>query len=174
MEDFEEHLAKPKKRRLTQKQKDALAEGKRRAKVKREQAIIQETRAKQRLERMERQKIVDEQKEIEIYNRLMKKGNDKISNWKKIKYKYMALANSMSDYNELKEVVQSITSEDVLTGKHVEYLKEVLDSYTNPPLDPEDMESELPTIEEEDEVEYQEEDRPLPPLLEDPRDIRMV
>ena len=132
MEDFEEKLQKPKKRRLTQKQKDALAEGKRRAKIKREQAIIQETKAKQRLERTERQKVVDEQKEIEIYNRLMQKGNDKINKWKKIKYKYMSMADSMSDYNELKEVVQSITEEDVLTGKHIEYLKEVVDAYKNP------------------------------------------
>tara|TARA_R110001592_G_scaffold85314_3_gene251967 strand:+ start:4757 stop:5332 length:576 start_codon:yes stop_codon:yes gene_type:complete len=139
--DFEQHLDKP-KRKLTKKQLESLAEGRKKQKVKKEREIIKETRVRQRQERLERERVLNEQKEIEIYNKLMERGNKKIEEFKSIKYKYLEKATSIEEYNDLKQIVDQITEEDILTGEHIEKLKEGLEEFRI-----------LPTIEEEEELE---------------------
>tara|TARA_R110000823_G_scaffold39796_4_gene106108 strand:+ start:1640 stop:2146 length:507 start_codon:yes stop_codon:yes gene_type:complete len=167
--DFEERLNKP-KRKLTEKQLKALAEGRKKQKIKREKEIIIETKHRQRRERVEREKVLNEQEEIKIYNKLMKKGNDKIREWKMIKYRHLDKANNIKEYNELKAVLDTIDEEDVLTGTHIEKLQQGIDQYKpkNPSPEPEE--------EAEDETEETPPNSPPPPeepiqLLIDPRDI---
>jgi|TARA_R110002049_G_scaffold234276_1_gene407511 hypothetical protein len=167
--DFEERLNKP-KRKLTEKQLKALAEGRKKQKIKREKEIIIETKHRQRKERIEREKVLNEQEEIKIYNKLMKKGNDKIREWKMIKYRHLDKANNIKEYNELKAVLDTIDEEDVLTGTHIEKLQQGIDQYKpkNPSPEPEDS--------GEDETEEIPPNSPPPPeepiqLLIDPRDI---
>ena len=167
--DFEERLNKP-KRRLTEKQLKALAEGRKKQKIKREKEIIIETKHRQRKERVEREKVLNEQEEIKIYNKLMKRGNDKIREWKMIKYRHLDKADNIKEYNELKAVLDTIDEEDVLTGSHIEKLHRGMDQYK--PQNHENQEAE----ESEEEIE---ENPPTPPpkieepiqLLIDPRDI---
>ncbi len=80
------------KKELSKRQKDALAKGREKLKKKRTGTIIEENevsipqpspyKARQREERLLRQKVLDEKREIDIYNKLMKKGNDKINKFK--------------------------------------------------------------------------------------------
>ena len=155
---------------MTEKQLKALADGRKKQKIKREKEIIQETKFRQRKERLEREKVLNEQEEIKIYNKLMKSGNDKIRKWKDIKYKHLDKATSINEYNELKYILDQITEEDVLTGSHVEILQSGLEHYT------ESTESNpIEHIEEEEEI------PDSPPItdspqfrlamLQDPRDI---
>ena len=166
--DFEERLNKP-KRKLTEKQLKALAEGRKKQKIKREKEIIIETKHRQRKERVEREKVLNEQEEIKIYNKLMKKGNDKIREWKMIKYRHLDKANNIKEYNELKAVLDTIDEEDVLTGNHIEKLQQGIDQYKpkNPSPEPEE--------DVEDETEETPPNSPPPEepiqLLIDPRDI---
>ena len=167
--DFEDRLQKPKKK-LTEKQLRALADGRKKQKIKREKEIIQETKTRQRKERLEREKVLNEQEEIKIYNKLMKQGNDKIREWKEIKYKHLDKATTIQEYNELKHLLDQIDEEDVLTGTHIEKLQQGLEYYqpTQEPIDPiendTDEEGELNVPNEK--VEYE-----LVNILQDPRDI---
>jgi hypothetical protein len=140
--DFEEKLKKP-ARKLTKRQLEALAEGRRKQKIKKEREIIQATRAQQRKERLERERVLNEQKEIEIYNKLMAKGNKKIEEFKKIKYRYMEKASSIEEYNDLKQIVDSITEEDILTNEHINKLKEGVEQFRILPELPEEGEEDV-------------------------------
>jgi hypothetical protein len=152
--DFETKLKKP-TRKLTDKQLKALAEGRRKAKVKKEEKIIKETKARQRAERLERERVLNEQKEIEIYNKLMEKGNKKIEEFKEIKYKYMEKASSIEEYNDLKEILDQITEEDILTGAHIDKLRQGEELFRVQPPTPE-PESEDEEVEEKEEKEHHE------------------
>ena len=170
--DFEDKLNKPIKKKLTERQLKALAEGRKKQKIKREKELIIETKHRQRKERVEREKVLNEQEEIKIYNRLMQKGNNKIREWKNIKYKHLDKATTIQEYNELKHMLDQIDEEDVLTGTHIEKLQAGMEYYRETPNIPE-------TIEENDE----EADEIIPPtlvnigdnpnlaFLQDPRDI---
>lgn len=166
--DFEERLNKP-KRKLTEKQLKALAEGRKKQKIKREKEIIIETKHRQRKERIEREKVLNEQEEIKIYNKLMKRGNDKIREWKQIKYRHLDRANNIKEYNELKTILDTIDEEDVLTGNHIEKLQQGVEQYKPKNPDP-DSENEP-----DDETEEIPPNSPPPEepiqLLIDPRDI---
>jgi hypothetical protein len=170
--DFEDRLEKPKKR-LTDKQLQALADGRKKQKIKREKEIIQETKTRQRKERLERERVLNEQEEIKIYNKLMKQGNDKIREWKDIKYKHLDKATTIQEYNELKYLLDQIDEEDVLTGTHIEKLQQGLEYYQQTerpslPIDPiendtdEEEELDVPNEKVEDEIVN---------ILQDPRDI---
>jgi len=167
--DFEDRLHKPKKK-LTEKQLRALADGRKKQKIKREKEIIQETKTRQRKERLEREKVLNEQEEIKIYNKLMKKGNEKIREWKDIKYKHLDKAQTITEYNELKHLLDQIDEEDVLTGTHIEKLQQGLEFFRPTPLptepDPEDTddEGELDAPKEREETD-------IFNILQDPRDI---
>lgn len=167
--DFEDRLQKPKKR-LTDKQLKALADGRKKQKIKREKEIIQETKNRQRKERLEREKVLNEQEEIKIYNKLMKQGNEKIREWKDIKYKHLDKATTIQEYNELKHLLDQIDEEDVLTGTHIDKLQQGLEYYkpTQEPIDPieNDTEEEEELNVPNEKVEYE-----VVNILQDPRDI---
>ena len=88
----------------------------------------------------------------------MKKGNDKIREWKMIKYRHLDKANNIKEYNELKAVLDTIDEEDVLTGNHIEKLQQGIDQYKPKNPSPEPPNSPPPPEE------------PIQ-LLIDPRDI---
>ena len=167
--DFEERLHKPKKK-LTDKQLRALADGRKKQKIKREKEIIQETKTRQRKERLEREKVLNEQEEIKIYNKLMKKGNEKIREWKEIKYKHLDKATSIQEYNDLKHLLDQIDEEDVLTGTHIDKLQQGLEYYTPTP-EPSDPEPEDAVDEEPLENPKDLEESHIVNILQDPRDI---
>jgi len=87
-------------------------------------------KARQREERLLRQKVLDEKREIDIYNKLMKKGNDKINKFKELKYNWLDQAPSMKEYNDFKGVLDTITEEDILTDNHISKLEQGLNSFT--------------------------------------------
>ena len=170
MESFEDKLVKP-RGKLTAKQQKEFKLGKQKEKIKKEKHIISQTKARQRKERAERVSVLNEQKEIEIYNKLMVKGNAKINEFSTIKYKYLAQAESIEDYHDLKHVFDQITEEDVLSGRHIEKLQSGLDDLT--PQELEDIEEELDEeilFEKEEEFENPETQSPLTQIT-DPRDI---
>ncbi len=167
--DFEDRLQKPKKK-LTDKQLRALADGRKKQKIKREKEIIQETKTRQRKERLEREKVLNEQEEIKIYNKLMKQGNDKIREWKDIKYKYLDKASSIQEYNDLKHLLDQIDEEDVLTGTHIEKLQQGLEYY-QPTPEPTDPDPEDAEEEEELDAPNEIEENEIVNILQDPRDI---
>lgn len=167
--DFEERLQKPKKK-LTDKQLRALAEGRKKQKIKREKEIIQETKTRQRKERLEREKVLNEQEEIKIYNKLMKQGNDKIREWKEIKYKHLDKATSIQEYNDLKHLLDQIDEEDVLTGTHIDKLQQGLEYY-QPTQEPTDPDPEDAEEEEELDAPKEIEENEIVNILQDPRDI---
>lgn len=170
MESFEDKLVKP-RGKLSVKQMKEFKLGKEKEKIKKEKALIKGTKARQRKERAERVSVLNEQKEIEIYNKLMAKGNTKINEFSTIKYKYLAQAESIEDYHDLKHVFDQITEEDVLSGRHIEKLKSGLDDLT--PQELEDIEEELDEeilFEKEEEFENPETQSPLTQIT-DPRDI---
>lgn len=170
MESFEDKLVKP-RGKLTAKQQKEFKLGKQKEKIKKEKHIISQTKARQRKERAERVSVLNEQKEIEIYNKLMVKGNAKINEFSTIKYKYLAQAESIEDYHDLKHVFDQITEEDVLSGRHIEKLQSGLDDLT--PQELEDIEEELDEellLEKEEEYENPETQNPLVQIT-DPRDI---
>tara|TARA_R110000765_G_scaffold4910_2_gene15394 strand:+ start:3498 stop:4010 length:513 start_codon:yes stop_codon:yes gene_type:complete len=170
MESFEDKLVKP-RGKLTAKQQKEFKLGKQKEKIKKEKHIISQTKARQRKERAERVSVLNEQKEIEIYNKLMIKGNAKINEFSTIKYKYLAQAESIEDYHDLKHVFDQITEEDVLSGRHIEKLQSGLDDLT--PQELEDIEEELDEeilFEKEEEFENPETQSPLTQIT-DPRDI---
>ena len=169
MMDFEERLQKPKKK-LTEKQLRALADGRKKQKIKREKEIIQETKTRQRKERLERERVLNEQEEIKIYNKLMKKGNDKIREWKEIKYKHLDKAPSIQEYNELKQILDQIDEEDVLTGTHIDKLEQGLEYY-RPPTEPTHPDPEDADEEEDIEIHKDVEESQIVNILQDPRDI---
>tara|TARA_R110001632_G_scaffold27674_2_gene74213 strand:- start:8256 stop:8807 length:552 start_codon:yes stop_codon:yes gene_type:complete len=127
------------KKELSKRQKDALAKGRAKLKQKRIGTIIEENevsipppnpyKARQREERLLRQKVLDEKREIDIYNKLMKKGNDKINRFKELKYNWLDQAPSMKEYNDFKGVLDTITEEDILTDNHLSKLEYGLDSF---------------------------------------------
>ena len=141
---------KPKKE-LSKKQLTALAKGRAKMKAKREgtyeeQLIeekevkkVEQIRIKQREQRLDRQKVLDEKKEIAIYSKLMKKGNDKIDKFKEMKYKWLDKAPSMKEYTQFKNILDNITEEDVLNDYHIDILNDSMGAF-------------LPS-EEEDEIE---------------------
>ncbi len=167
--DFEERLQKPKKK-LTEKQLRALADGRKKQKIKREKEIIQETKTRQRKERLERERVLNEQEEIKIYNKLMKKGNDKIREWKDIKYKHLDKANTIQEYNDLKHILDQIDEEDVLTGTHIDKLQQGLEYY-RPPTEPTHPDPEDDEEEEDVETPKDVEEPHIVNILQDPRDI---
>ena len=167
--DFEERLQKPKKK-LTDKQLRALAEGRKKQKIKREKEIIQETKTRQRKERLEREKVLNEQEEIKIYNKLMKQGNDKIREWKDIKYKHLDKATTIQEYNDLKHLLDQIDEEDVLTGTHIDKLQQGLEYY-QPTQEPTDPDPEDAEEEEELDAPKEIEENEIVNILQDPRDI---
>jgi len=169
MMDFEERLQKPKKK-LTEKQLRALADGRKKQKIKREKEIIQETKTRQRKERLERERVLNEQEEIKIYNKLMKKGNDKIREWKDIKYKHLDKANTIQEYNDLKHILDQIDEEDVLTGTHIDKLQQGLEYY-RPPTEPTHPDPEDDEEEEDVETPKDVEEPHIVNILQDPRDI---
>ena len=164
--DFESQLEKP-KRKLTDKQLKSLADGRKKAKIKKEKEIIKETKTRQRKERLYREGVLNEQKEIEIYNKLMEKGNKKIKNWKNIKYKYMEKATTIEEYTDLKDILDQITEEDILNGDYIDKLQEGQEHFRiRPPTPP------LSPIEEEDED--FEENAHNPQYPQDPHHVRFV
>jgi len=122
---------KPKKE-LTDKQKKALATGRKKLKAKRQAEDIEvaNIKTRQREERQHREMVLDEKKEIEIYNRLMKKGNEKIERFKQQKYNWLDKAKNVKEYSEFKSVLDTITEEDILHDKHIDKLKESLSIHT--------------------------------------------
>ena len=165
MESFEDKLVKP-RGKLSVKQMKEFKLGKEKEKIKKEKALIKGTKARQRKERAERVSVLNEQKEIEIYNKLMAKGNTKINEFSTIKYKYLAQAESIEDYHDLKHVFDQITEEDILAGKHIEKLQLGIDELSPPQILEEIKEAE----EEEDEI-TEERIEPIYPDIEDPREI---
>tara|TARA_R110002167_G_scaffold5159_7_gene24168 strand:+ start:243 stop:761 length:519 start_codon:yes stop_codon:yes gene_type:complete len=172
MESFEDKLVKP-RGKLTAKQQKEFKLGKQKEKIKKEKHIISQTKARQRKERAERVSVLNEQKEIEIYNKLMVKGNAKINEFSTIKYKYLAQAESIEDYHDLKHVFDQITEEDVLSGRHIEKLQSGLDDLT--PQELEDIEEELDEellLEKEEECSESNPETQNPLVqITDPRDI---
>ena len=150
---------KPKKE-LSKKQLTALAKGRAKMKAKREgtyeeQLIeekevkkVEQIRIKQREQRLDRQKVLDEKKEIAIYNKLMKKGNDKIDKFKEMKYKWLDKAPSMKEYTQFKNILDNITEEDVLNDYHIDILNDSMGAF-------------IPS-EEEDEIEIEEKEEIYP------------
>ena len=165
MESFEDKLVKP-RGKLSVKQMKEFKLGKEKEKIKKEKALIKGTKARQRKERAERVSVLNEQKEIEIYNKLMAKGNTKINEFSTIKYKYLAQAESIEDYHDLKHVFDQITEEDILAGKHIEKLQLGIEELSPPQIVEEIIEEE----EEEDEI-TEERIEPIYPDIEDPREI---
>ena len=165
MESFEDKLVKP-RGKLSVKQMKEFKLGKEKEKIKKEKALIKGTKARQRKERAERVSVLNEQKEIEIYNKLMAKGNTKINEFSTIKYKYLAQAESIEDYHDLKHVFDQITEEDILAGKHIEKLQLGIDELSPPQILEEIKEDD----EEEDEITEERID-PIYPDIEDPREI---
>ena len=165
MESFEDKLVKP-RGKLSVKQMKEFKLGKEKEKIKKEKALIKGTKARQRKERAERVSVLNEQKEIEIYNKLMAKGNTKINEFSTIKYKYLAQAESIEDYHDLKHVFDQITEEDILAGKHIEKLQLGIDELSPPQILEEIKEDD----EEEDEL-IEERTEPIYPDIEDPREI---
>lgn len=151
------------KKELSKRQKDALAKGREKLKKKRTGTIITDEevsipapnpyKARQREERLLRQKVLDEKREIDIYNKLMKKGNDKINKFKELKYNWLDKAPSMKEYNDFKSVLDTITEEDILTDNHITKLEYGLNDFR--------------VIPEEEE----EEERPITPDLDNIVDI---
>ena len=133
---------KPKKE-LTKKQLTALAKGRAKMKAKREgtyeeQLIeekevkkVEQIRIKQREQRLDRQKVLDEKKEIAIYNKLMKKGNDKINKFKEMKYKWLDKAPSMKEYTQFKNILDNITEDDVLNDYHIDMLNDSMGAFVS-------------------------------------------
>ena len=165
MESFEDKLVKP-RGKLSVKQMKEFKLGKEKEKIKKEKALIKGTKARQRKERAERVSVLNEQKEIEIYNKLMAKGNTKINEFSTIKYKYLAQAESIEDYHDLKHVFDQITEEDILAGKHIEKLQLGIDELSPPQI----LEEVKGEEEEEDEI-TEERIEPIYPDIEDPREI---
>ena len=165
MESFEDKLVKP-RGKLSVKQMKEFKLGKEKEKIKKEKALIKGTKARQRKERAERVSVLNEQKEIEIYNKLMAKGNTKINEFSTIKYKYLAQAESIEDYHDLKHVFDQITEEDILAGRHIEKLQLGIDDLSPPQILEEIKEDD----EEEDEITEERID-PIYPDIEDPREI---
>lgn len=124
---------KPKKE-LTDKQRKALAAGRKKLKSKRDNDDIEISaiKTRQKEERHERKRVADEKREIEIYNRLMEKGNEKIEKFKQHKYKWLDQAKNVKEYSEFKSVLDTITEEDILHDTHIGKLKHSLSSYTSP------------------------------------------
>tara|TARA_R110000822_G_scaffold4884_7_gene20935 strand:+ start:114 stop:611 length:498 start_codon:yes stop_codon:yes gene_type:complete len=165
MESFEDKLVKP-RGKLSVKQMKEFKLGKEKEKIKKEKALIKGTKARQRKERAERVSVLNEQKEIEIYNKLMAKGNTKINEFSTIKYKYLAQAESIEDYHDLKHVFDQITEEDILAGRHIEKLQLGIDDLSPPQI----LEEVKGEEEEEDEITEERID-PIYPDIEDPREI---
>ena len=165
MESFEDKLVKP-RGKLSVKQMKEFKLGKEKEKIKKEKALIKGTKARQRKERAERVSVLNEQKEIEIYNKLMAKGNTKINEFSTIKYKYLAQAESIEDYHDLKHVFDQITEEDILAGRHIEKLQLGIDDLSPPQI----LEEVKGEEEEEDEI-TEERIEPIYPDIEDPREI---
>mgnify|MGYP003114480085 CR=1 FL=1 len=127
------------KKELSRRQKDALAKGRAKLKQKRTGTVIEEDtvsippinqyKGRQREERLERQKVLDEKREIDIYNKLMKKGNDKINKFKELKYKWLDEAPTMKEYTQFKGVMDNITEEDILNDYHIDKLNDGLSSF---------------------------------------------
>ena len=120
------------KKELTDKQKKALATGRKKLKAKRQGEDIDSSNIKtrQREERKQREKVLDEKKEIEIYNRLMEKGNEKIERFKRQKYAWLDKASNVKEYSQFKSVLDTITEEDILHDTHIDKLKESLSTHT--------------------------------------------
>ena len=131
------------KKELTKKQLTALAKGRAKMKAKREgtyeeQLIeekevkkVEQIRIKQREQRLDRQKVLDEKKEIAIYNKLMKKGNDKIDKFKEMKYKWLDKAPSMKEYTQFKNILDNITEDDVLNDYHIDMLNDSMGAFVS-------------------------------------------
>lgn len=150
------------KKELSKRQKDALAKGREKLKKKRTGTIITDEevsipapspyKARQREERLLRQKVLDEKREIDIYNKLMKKGNDKINRFKELKYNWLDKAPSMKEYNEFKGVLDTITEEDILTDNHLTKLEDGLNHFKVIPEAPEEEEEERPSTPDLDNI----------------------
>ena len=131
------------KKELTKKQLTALAKGRAKMKAKRdgtyEEQLIEEKevrnveaiKVRQREQRLDRQKELDEKKEIDIYNKLMKKGNDKINKFKEMKYKWLDKAPSMKEYTQFKNILDNITEDDVLNDYHIDMLNDSMGAFVS-------------------------------------------
>tara|TARA_R110001606_G_scaffold42115_1_gene112991 strand:+ start:50 stop:550 length:501 start_codon:yes stop_codon:yes gene_type:complete len=131
------------KKELTKKQLTALAKGRAKMKAKRdgtyEEQLIEEKevrnveaiKVRQREQRLDRQKVLDEKKEIDIYNKLMKKGNDKINKFKEMKYKWLDKAPSMKEYTQFKNILDNITEDDVLNDYHIDMLNDSMGAFVS-------------------------------------------
>lgn len=146
---------KPKKE-LSSKQLKALAKGRAKLKAKKEgtyspeeERKVEAIKVRQREQRLERQAVLDEKKEIDIYNKLMKKGNDKIQEFKMMKYKWLDKAPSMKEYTQFKNILDTITEEDVLNDYHIDKLNDSMGQFVSPEALMEEEDNEL-TIEEEE------------------------
>ena len=133
------------KKELTKKQLTALAKGRAKMKAKRDGTYNGETseqeekevrnveaiKVRQREQRLDRQKVLDEKKEIDIYNKLMKKGNDKINKFKEMKYKWLDKAPSMKEYTQFKNILDNITEDDVLNDYHIDMLNDSMGAFVS-------------------------------------------
>ena len=131
------------KKELSKKQLTALAKGRAKMKAKRdgtyEEQLIEEKevrnveaiKVRQREQRLDRQKVLDEKKEIDIYNKLMKKGNDKINKFKEMKYKWLDKAPSMKEYTQFKNILDNITEDDVLNDYHIDMLNDSMGAFVS-------------------------------------------
>ena len=125
---------KPSSKPLTKKQKEALAKGRARLREKRagvgDDVPDQAVKTRQKEERLARQRVLDEKREIDIYNKLMKKGNDKIAKFVDLKYKWLDKASSVKEYKDMKAVLDTITEEDILEDSHIPKLVEGARSFS--------------------------------------------
>lgn len=128
------------KRQLTKKQQEALKRGRDKLKAKRQGDDFEEVKqikTKQKHERLAKLRVMDEKREADIYNKLMKKGNDKIDKFKTLKYKWLDQAPDMKHYQDFKGVLDTITEEDILKDQHIEKLKHSLHGFrkSSAPID---------------------------------------